>query len=65
MMTKNQYSYWIAALSLDKTSTIISGKENFSKSFKELIVETAESFQGMSGRIKLNDFWIVGKDKDT
>ena len=68
-------SYWIAALSLDKNSTIISDKENFSKSFKELLVETAESFEGMSGRIKLNaagdriggnyDFWIVGKDKDT
>ena len=68
-------SYWIAALSLDKNSTIISYKENFSKSFKELLVETAESFEGMSGRIKLNaagdriggnyDFWIVGKDKDT
>jgi branched-chain amino acid transport system substrate-binding protein len=68
-------SYWIAALSLDKNSTIISDEENFSKSFKELVVETAESFEGMSGRIKLNaagdriggnyDFWIVGKDKDT
>ena len=68
-------SYWIAAQSLDKNSTIISDKENFSKSFKELVVETAESFEGMSGRIKLNaagdriggnyDFWIVGKDKDT
>jgi ABC-type branched-subunit amino acid transport system substrate-binding protein len=68
-------SYWIAALSLDKNSTTISDKENFSKSFKELVVETAESFEGMSGQIKLNaagdrmggnyDFWIVGKDKDT
>ena len=67
-------SYWIAAQSLDKNSTIISDKENFSKSFKELVVETAESFGGMSGRIKLNaagdriggnyDFWIVGKDKN-
>ena len=68
-------SYWIATQSLDKNSTIISDKENFSKSFKELVVETAESFGGMSGRIKLNaagdriggnyDFWIVGKDKDS
>ncbi|MGA9218330.1 MAG: ABC transporter substrate-binding protein, partial [Nitrososphaeraceae archaeon] len=47
-------SYWIAAQSLDKNSTIISDKENFSKSLKELVVETAESFGGMSGRIKLN-----------
>ena len=68
-------SYWIAVQSLDKNSTIISDKENFSKSFKELVVETAKSFEGMSGRIKLNaagdciggnyDFWIVGKNKDT
>ena len=68
-------SYWISALSLDKNSTILSDKENFSKSFKELVVETAESFGGMSGRIKLNaagdriggnyDFWIVDKNKDT
>ena len=68
-------SYWIAALSLDKNSTINPDKENISKSFKELVVETAESFEGMSGQIKLNaagdriggnyDFWIVGKDNDT
>jgi ABC-type branched-subunit amino acid transport system substrate-binding protein len=40
-----------------------------------LVVETAESFEGMSGQIALNaegdriggtyDFWIVGKDNDT
>ena len=47
-------SYWIAAQSLDKNGPIISDKENFSKSFKELVVETAESFGGMSGRINLN-----------
>jgi len=45
------------------------------KPFKELVVETAESFEGMSGQIMLNtagdrsggsyDFWIVGKDNDT
>ncbi len=68
-------SYWIAALSLDKNNTINSDKENSSKSLKELVVETAESFEGMSGQIKLNaagdriggnyDFWIVGKDNDT
>jgi branched-chain amino acid transport system substrate-binding protein len=68
-------SYWIAALSLDKNSTINSDKENLTKSFKELVVETAESFEGMSGQIKLNkagdriggnyDFWIVGKDNET
>jgi ABC-type branched-subunit amino acid transport system substrate-binding protein len=67
-------SYWIAALSLDKNSTINSDNENLTKSFKDLVVETAESFEGMSGQIKLNtagdriggdyDFWIVGKDND-
>jgi ABC-type branched-subunit amino acid transport system substrate-binding protein len=68
-------SYWIAALSLDKNSTFNYGNENLTKSFKEIIVETAESFDGISGKIKLNkagdrtggnyDFWIVTKDKDT
>jgi ABC-type branched-subunit amino acid transport system substrate-binding protein len=68
-------SYWIAALSLDNNSTLNSDKENLTKSFKELVVETAESFEGMSGQINLNaagdriggnyDFWIVGKDNDT
>ena len=68
-------SYWIAALSLDNNSTINSDKENLTKSFKELFVETAESFEGMAGQINLNaagdriggnyDFWIVGKDNDT
>jgi len=68
-------SYWIAALSLDKNSTINSDNENLTKSFKELVVGTVESFEGMSGQIKLNtagdriggnyDFWIVVKDNDT
>jgi branched-chain amino acid transport system substrate-binding protein len=68
-------SYWIASLSLDKNSTLNHGNENLTKSFKEILVETAESFDGISGKIKLNeagdriggnyDFWIVAKDKDT
>jgi branched-chain amino acid transport system substrate-binding protein len=68
-------SYWIAALSLDKNSTINSDRENLTKPFKELVIETVESFEGMSGQIKLNkagdrigenyDFWIVGKANDT
>jgi branched-chain amino acid transport system substrate-binding protein len=68
-------SYWIAALSLDKNSTINSDKENLTKPFKELVVETVESYEGISGQIKLNtagdriggnyDFWIVSKDNDT
>jgi ABC-type branched-subunit amino acid transport system substrate-binding protein len=68
-------SYWIAAFSLDKNSTINSDKGNLIKTFKELVVESVESFKGMSGHIKLNnagdrigenyDFWTVGKDNDT
>ena len=71
-------SYWIAALSLDKNNTTFNkGNQNLTtKSFKEIIVETAESFnEGISGKIKLNkagdriggnyDFWIVAKDNDT
>jgi ABC-type branched-subunit amino acid transport system substrate-binding protein len=70
-------SYWIAALSLDKNNTIFNNSnENLSKPFKEIIRETAESFDdGISGKIKLNkagdriggnyDFWIVAKDNDT
>ena len=56
--------------------TIISNNGNLTRSFKEIIVETAESFdEGISGKIKLNkagdrldgnyDFWIVAKDNDT
>jgi ABC-type branched-subunit amino acid transport system substrate-binding protein len=69
-------SYWIASLSLDKNSTLNrDNNENLTKSFKEILVETAESFDGISGKINLNkagdridgnyDFWIVAKDKDT
>jgi branched-chain amino acid transport system substrate-binding protein len=69
-------SYWIASLSLDKNSTLNhDNNENLTKSFKEIVVQTAESFDGISGKIKLNkagdrigenyDFWIVAKDKDT
>jgi ABC-type branched-subunit amino acid transport system substrate-binding protein len=68
-------SYWITALSLDKNRTINSDKETLTKSFKELVFETVESFEGMSGQIKLNkagdriggnyDFWTVGKDNET
>ncbi len=71
-------SYWIAALSLDKNNTTFnnSNNGNLTKSFEEIIRETADSFdEGISGKIKLNkagdriggnyDFWIVGKDNDT
>jgi ABC-type branched-subunit amino acid transport system substrate-binding protein len=69
-------SYWIASLSLDKNSALNhDNNENLTKSFKEIFVETAQSFDGISGKIKLNkagdriggnyDFWIVARDKDT
>ncbi len=68
-------SYWIASLSLDKNSTFNYDNEILTKPFQEIVVETAESFDGISGKIKLNkagdriggfyDFWIVAKDKDT
>src|SRR5919106_2371580 len=69
-------SYWIASQSLDKNNTLNhDNNENSTKSFKEILVETAESFDGISGEIELNkagdriggnyDFWIVAKDKDT
>jgi branched-chain amino acid transport system substrate-binding protein len=69
-------SYWIAALSLDKNNTTSKSSENLTKSFKEIIVETADSFdEGITGKIKLNkagdriggnyDFWIVAKDNNT
>ncbi|HEX7143036.1 MAG TPA: ABC transporter substrate-binding protein [Nitrososphaeraceae archaeon] len=70
-------SYWIAALSLDKNNTMFNNSnENLTKSFKEIILETVDSFEdGISGKIKLNkagdriggnyDFWIVAKDNHT
>ena len=69
-------SYWIASLSLDKNNTTFNyGDENLTRSFKEIVVKTAESFDGISGKIQLNeagdriggnyDFWIVAKDNDT
>ena len=71
-------SYWIATLSLDKNNTTFnnSNNENLTKSFKDIILEAAESFdEGISGKIKLNkagdriggnyDFWVVAKDNDT
>ena len=72
-------SYWIAALSLDKNNTTFNSSNNngnLTKSFNDIIGETAESFdEGVSGKIELNkagdrldgnyDFWIVAKDNDT
>ena len=49
-------SYWIAALSLDKNNTTFnnSNNGNLTKSFEDIIRETADSFdEGISGKIKL------------
>ena len=69
-------SYWIASLSLYKNDTLDNNnKENVTKSFREIVFETAESFDGVSGKIELNnagdrvggdyDFWIVNKNNNS
>ena len=69
-------SYWIASLSLYKNDTLKNNSiGNVTKSFKEIVFETAESFDGITGKIKLNnagdrvggnyDFWVVRKDNNT
>jgi ABC-type branched-subunit amino acid transport system substrate-binding protein len=68
-------SFWISSLSLEKNSTISNylDSKNIKKSFKDIVFETAESFDdGISGKIQLNDsgdrigenydFWSVSKD---
>jgi branched-chain amino acid transport system substrate-binding protein len=46
-------SYWIASLSLDNNSTLNhDNNENLTKSFKEIVIETAQSFDGISGKIR-------------
>jgi ABC-type branched-subunit amino acid transport system substrate-binding protein len=74
-------SYWIASLSLYNNDTLNNNnnnnnnKDSSGKPFKEIVRETADSFDGVSGKIKLNnagdrdggnyDFWVVGRDNDT
>ena len=69
-------SYWIASLSLYKNDTMDNdNKENVTKSFREIVFETAESFDGISGKIELNnagdrvggdyDFWVVNKNNNS
>jgi branched-chain amino acid transport system substrate-binding protein len=67
-------SFWISSLSLNKNSiNDYSDKKNNKKSFRDIVFETAESFDdGISGEVKLNeagdriggnyDFWIISKD---
>ena len=68
-------SYWIASLSLYKNDTLNNNSGNVTKNFKEFVFETAESFDGLTGKIKLNsagdraggnyDFWVVGRNNNT
>jgi len=72
-------SYWVASLSLYKNDTLSNNNKenpaNSTKSFKEIVFESAKSFDGVSGKIKLNsagdrdggnyDFWVVGRDNNT
>ena len=69
-------SFWIASKSLEKNSTMNSNNEDLSsKDFNEILVETAESYDGITGKIDLNlagdrisenyDFWYVVKDNLT
>ncbi len=78
-MTYSSVAYdalWIAAKSMDKNFTTNTKDGDFSiKDFNEILVDTAESFSGVSGEIKLNkagdrisenyDFWHVAKDDMT
>jgi ABC-type branched-subunit amino acid transport system substrate-binding protein len=72
-------SFWISSLSLDTNSTnssyLVDHKNSNKKSFKDIVFETAESFdKGISGKIQLNDagdrigenydFWSVSKNTE-
>ena len=48
-------SYWISLMSLYKNDTLNNNNSgNVTKSFKEIVFENAESFDGLTGKIKLN-----------
>ena len=75
-MTYSSVAYdalWIASKSMDKNSTINRNNGDYSsKDFNDILVETAESYNGVTGEIDLNlagdrisenyDFWYVVKD---
>lgn len=72
-------SYWIAALSLDKNNTENNTENvessNNSKQFRDIVKNTIESYNGISGKINLNDagdrvsdnydFWVITKNNKT
>ncbi len=69
-------SFWIASKSLEKNFTMeINNKEMNRNDFNDILAETAESYDGTTGKIDLNlagdrisenyDFWYVVKDNST
>ena len=69
-------SFWIASKSLEKNSTMDRNIGDLTfKDFNEILKETAESYDGITGEIDLNlagdrisenyDFWYVIKDNST
>lgn len=69
-------SFWIASKSLEKNSTMDRNVGDLTfKDFNEMLKETAESYDGITGEIDLNlagdrisenyDFWFVVKDNST
>lgn len=69
-------SYWISVFSLEKNNTENNKHDtNDTKSFKNTVEETINSYDGISGKIILNkaddrvsneyDFWIISKNNNT
>jgi ABC-type branched-subunit amino acid transport system substrate-binding protein len=72
-------SFWISSNSLEKNSTLYMNQAGLSSvdsvDFNEILLETAESYDGITGKIDLNlagdrisenyDFWYVVKDNST
>ncbi len=69
-------SFWIASKSLEKNSTMDRDNGDLSKKdFNKILIDTAESYDGITGKIDLNlagdrisenyDFWYVIKDNST
>jgi branched-chain amino acid transport system substrate-binding protein len=65
-------SYWLASMSLYINNTIKYDNNSNTKSFKQIVFDTAGSLNGLSGKILLNnagdringnyDFWVVNKN---
>ena len=65
-------SYWIASKSLYKNSTNKYDNNSITKSFKQIVFDTANTMDGLSGKIHFNnagdringnyDFWMINKN---